>query len=114
MAKTARPVPAALARVGITHIVDNVPAGCYIGGFEADFVRLFQADIVKKLFKTGGSHGKNSESVPGKPGIEGGCAGSDTGGPARRVRTVRLGQRKAVVREGAAEQGDVDRNTERS
>jgi hypothetical protein len=43
-------LPAALRRAGITRVVDNVPPGACIGGFEAEFVRLFAKSIQSKLF----------------------------------------------------------------
>jgi hypothetical protein len=32
-------------------VVDNIPEGAYIGGFEKDFVSLFRNEIIQKLFK---------------------------------------------------------------
>ena len=45
-------IPAALRRAGILRVVDNVPPGAYIGGFEKKFVRLFAPIIQSNLFLT--------------------------------------------------------------
>jgi hypothetical protein len=105
MTKTARPIPAGLARVGITHVVDNVPEGSYIGGFEADFVRLFRNDIIKKLFKTGGKNAQSIESVSAVSGLESDSPRADTRGSARRVSGMRAGQKQTAIRGSTVDQG---------
>lgn len=85
MNKSARAVPPALLRAGITHAVDNVPAGAYVGGFETDFVRLFRNEIIKKLFKGGVNGVKDMESIPAIAGAEGDRARADDRGPAGGV-----------------------------
>jgi hypothetical protein len=32
-------------------VVHNIPEGCYIGGFEKEFVALFSKEIIGKCFK---------------------------------------------------------------
>lgn len=43
------PIPACLARVGITSLSDNIPEG-YSVAFSSDFVRMFRAEIELKLY----------------------------------------------------------------
>lgn len=44
-----RPVPAALAKRGITHVRDNIPEGMEIGNLAPAFVTLFRTEIEAKL-----------------------------------------------------------------
>ena len=45
----ARPVPAALAKRGITRAVDNLPAGASLRFAPGEFLRIFRADIEARL-----------------------------------------------------------------
>lgn len=92
-------IPASLRRAGISQVVDNVPPGAYIGGFEAEFVRLFAKTIQAKLFKTGDRHGVEPKQLAST--ITAACSGgarTDAGRSLRSIPALRDGQRADAVR----------------
>lgn len=107
MTKSHRPIPATLVRAGITQVVDNIPPGMCVGGFESAFVRLFKTEIIKKCFVPGDNRVENMPSISKKPTSESSGQGTDRRGSARSVRSLPAGPKPPAIRKGRSDQGDL-------